>query len=355
MNRKQKHFTREKPTQRGFTLIEMLLVLLVATILLVVSIPRIRTVSKERGIRETARVVGSMISKASDEATINGSAGIVIRRNRNFISESQWYASTKLGILRAVPPYVGDQPYARGAFPTRGANRVSATAVHIPMPIEQDENPPVVAGDKISLNHSPVQFEIKEVTAETVDSGRSVLRLELDANPGSYPSIAPAFQDVPFVIHRQPVLRQSSLEELPGGYIIDLRFSGFDTVFPEVVEEADPPFQNYEIELIFNQHGYVVNLVYRELNFDNIRTGRSIKSIPGKPIYFLVTEIPNSAEQSPLANSLSMWVAVKLQSTNPFVGYNIPQPEKTVAKIKARGIDDVVRNARGMAISGAAP
>lgn len=343
---------RLKSQKRAFTLIELLFVILVAGIVLAVAIPRIRIVSKERGVRETSRIVGSIISKASDEAVINGAAGIVIRRNPNFFSGTQWYASTQLGILRAVPVYVGDQPYARGATPSRGANRISPTLVEVPRPIEQDDNPPIVPGDRISFNYSPVQFEINNVATVVNGQGRSVLRLQLNANAGSYPSIAPEFEDVPYVVHRQPVLRQSSLQELPEGFIIDLRFSGFDIVFESLIEDPDTPFENYDIEIIFDEFGYVAKALYKEVDANNVRTGRFVRRIPNEPIYFLVTEIPDSPQRSPLANDLAMWVAIKLQSTSPFVGYNVPQRENFVAGVF---IPFEVPRARGIATQGAAP
>ena len=350
MIKKPKQFARRKLEQRAFTLFELLLVLLISVIVLAVAIPRIRLISKERGIRETARIVGSMITKASDEATINGTAGIVIRRNPNFHNGTKWYASTQLGILRAVPVYVGDQPYSRGATPPRGAFRISATEVCIPMPIEHEENPPVVAGDKIALNHSPVQFEIMEVNPVTFD-GRPILVLKLNVNDGFYPSIPLKFKDVPFVIHRQPILRRSSIEELPNGHIIDLRFSG-NIVFDM---DAGLPFENYDVELIFDKFGYVVKTVYRELNAENVRTGEFKTQTPEAPTYLLVTATPRSAEVSPLRSSLAMWVAIKLQSTNPSVGYNVPQPQATVSMLETEGFVNVVNNARGVVDLGANP
>ena len=338
---------------RGFTLIELLFVMLIALIVLAVAIPRIRMVSKERGIRETARIVGSTISKASDEATINGTAGIVIRRNPNFSTGNRWYASTELGILRAVPIYVGDQPYAKGANPSRGANRISDTEVDIPRPIEHDENPPVEAGDKISLNHASVQFDIKCVTPELSDEGFAVLRLELDVNPGSYPSIPPEFEDVPYAIHRHPTLRRSSLQKLPEGYIIDLRFSGIDPVFDRLVADVDPPFKNYDIEIIFDKAGYLAGMFYRELDANNVRTNRFVKKRPGDAIYLLIAEAPLSNDASPLASDLSMWVTIQLQSTNALVGYNVPQSETSVRRTEGAELSSIVENARGLAVSGA--
>ena len=355
MIRNQNKFTTAKPDKRGFTVIELLLVFLVSGIVLAIANPRIRVISKERGIRESARVVGSMISKASDEAIINGSAGIVLRRNPNFVFGPQWYASTQLGILRAVPVYVGDQPYSKGATPSRGASRFSATQVDIPRPIEHEENPPVVSGDRISLNHSPAQFEIIDVTPDFSD-GRPILRLTLNVGFGTYPSIAREFDDVPFVIHRQPILRRSSIEELPRGHMIDLRFSGHEPIFERQIEtDRGPPIVNYDIEIIFDRFGYIAKTIYRELDRRNVRTGRAVSRIPTEPIYLLVVANPFSEKESTLNSDLAMWVAIKLQSTNPFVGYNARQLHETIEEVEMEGVTRVVSRARRVAALGANP
>ena len=336
-----------KHEKRAFTLIELLFVLLISFIVLAAAIPRIRMVSKDRAIRETSRIVGSMFTKAREEAMINGRSGIVLRRNSNFAAKGQWYASTKLGILRAVPKYVGDQPYAKGANPIRGATRSSHTEVDIPIPIEQKENPPVVAGDSISLNYSPVQYLIKEVSYDFSEDDQPILRLELEVNSGGYPSIPPEFEDVPFAIHRQPILRQSSLEELPRGYLIDLRYSGAP-VFDSDFNPSEPEFENYEIEFIFNNSGAIDKVLYWELDAQNFRTGCFAKKLHSSSVYLLVTEALLSPEESPLASELAMWVKIAPYSITPTVGYNTPQQDSVYAAGPQR-IEDVVDRARGNA------
>ena len=75
------HSIQNKHSNRGFTLVEILVVLVIATVVLSIAIPRIRTVNKERNTREAARVVGSVFANASQRALIDGVAGVRITRN----------------------------------------------------------------------------------------------------------------------------------------------------------------------------------------------------------------------------------------------------------------------------------
>lgn len=352
MIRKRKDNQNINREKHAFTLVELLIVLLISFIVLAAAIPRIRMLSRDRAIRETSRIVGSIFTKAREEAVINGNSGVVLRRNSNFVADGQWYATTKLGILRAVPDYVGDQPFAKGATPSRGATRHSHNEVDIPIPVEQEDNPPVMAGDSISLNYSPAQFLIEEVKYDFSANGHAILRIKLDANSGTYPSIPPAFEDVPFAIHRLPILRRSSLEQLPGGCIIDLRYSG-SPIFGSDLKLAESKYKNYEIEFIFDGSGSVDKILYWELNTKNVRTGRFLGNPPSSRIYLLVTETLLAASDSSLASDIAMWVTIDPDSTSPTVGYNTAQRGNLPAA--SADLEDIVDRARGNASNEASP
>ena len=101
----QKHH-QAKPNPSGFTLIELLVVISLLVIITALVIPRIRTISKDRNIREAARVVGSAFSSASQRAQTNGVAGIELVRNPNFTDASgESFACTQMFTLRAIPDF----------------------------------------------------------------------------------------------------------------------------------------------------------------------------------------------------------------------------------------------------------
>ena len=321
----------------GFTLVEILIVLLVVTTVMALAIPRLRVLTREQSLREGARILGSAIGKARDEAQLNGSGGIVLKRNPNFNSQGDWFASTEIGILRAVPDYIGDQIYIKGATPPRGAARIAPNIIDIPYPIEHEDNPPVSVGDLISVNHSATSFEITGVEPNLA-TGTPVLRLTVDV-ANTYPALPPQFDDVPFVVQRRPRLRRSSTQLLGGQRMIDLRFSGYDPVFEEV-KDGNDEFINYDIEILFGKTGHTSKILFWELNQSNQRTGRLVTDRTSLPIYLLVTD----RASSPLSK-LAFWVTIKFQPSSPTIGYSEVLRNHDLLKSYRRQ----AREARGMA------
>ena len=327
----------------GFTLVEILVVLVIATVVISIAIPRIRTVNKERNVREAARVVGSAFANASQRALIDGVAGVRISRNANFVMNgtTQQFAATEISILRKVPNFAGDQAFEPGMTPERGASKISGTVVEIPTPIERDvaaERFIIREGDSISFNNSNVRFQIDSV--DTGSAGK--LNLTLDVQADSYPKLPEALDDVPYVIYRQPRILRSSTTSLPENYIVDLRYSGFlvedagafdpasGTVRPaqltRVFEPAPvdfggtPPPENYDIEILFDANGAVDQVLYK---IGTVIVDRN----PLGPLYFLITESPDSLDLSAevaTADEQALWVTVSTRSGSTNIGYNNP-------------------------------
>ena len=210
--------------KQGFTLIEMLVVLGIVVTLVALLVPRIRTINDQRGVREASRIVGSKFATASQRAVIDGIAGVRIERNPNFLVDSGLleplqYASTRISVLREVPNYTGDTDDARTVVLTPG----NEPRVTIPLPIEQATLQIIRAGDSISLNDSSIRFRIDR--AEMLNSKE--MQLTLDSSGYiPLPSVPTGEVGVPFVIHRLPRVLRSSQADLPGNFIIDLRYSG---------------------------------------------------------------------------------------------------------------------------------
>jgi len=242
-----------KPNQAksGFTLIEVLVVISILAVLTAILIPNLRMVNKERVSRESARVVASFFTQASQRAVIDGSSGVLLQRNPNFADGLGYsYAVTSMSLLRAVPNFTGDQPDMDSVMLVAdGADDLVA----IPLPLEQAELEIVKAGDRISFNGSSLEYTIESVAVVA-----GLLQLDLDLtgqksylpapnaqigvpSDGAGGSGDPALNDgilaraaaqtpavlIPFVIRRLPRPLKSSLTELPQGHLIDLRYSGF--------------------------------------------------------------------------------------------------------------------------------
>lgn len=385
--------SRKNPNRRlGFTLIEILVVVSILGILTALLIPRLRTVSKERNIRESARVVGSMFAQASQRAVADGVAGVLLERednNDNFLLDSDGdgvldyeYGVTRLSLLRRVPDYVGDQlPTEDRSVFGYGATTDSMTAgagtaatARISKPIEQDDQKIVEVGDFISFNHNSVKYRILAVT-EAVSNGVPFLDLtlhlgenELGLNEylpdpaGFLPeqdfdgSATPAgFEPgAPFVIQRSPRTLRSSTVDLPNGYIIDLRFSGFtmlDSGFQAVADipraqqitnvieprprvlvtriDSSPQvvsFSQSNIAFLFDDQGKLDRMISRapyDFNLDGINdTFATFQRIAGDSLHLFVTEIETDPTTNPLYLDKNLWVTISSGSGTANVGYN---------------------------------
>ena len=101
--------------RRGFTLIELLVVVAIMSALTALMLPRLRTVSQDRGIREAARVVGSKFAEASDRARRDGKASVTLVRNPNLVDvDGVQYGASTIYLSRAVPNFTGDDPASWG-------------------------------------------------------------------------------------------------------------------------------------------------------------------------------------------------------------------------------------------------
>ena len=351
----------------GFTLIEILVVLVIAGVVLSIAIPRIRTVNKERNLREASRVLGSAFANASQRAVIDEVAGVRISRAPNFIQGTRQFAATEVSTLRRVPNFQGD---ALNAMVT---NATLDNVIHIAMPLEQTTLDIVRAGDFISFGTSATKYlitDVRERTAETGAIGSSPLEMRLTLDLAGYlPNPADGSS---FTIHRRPRLLRSSTASLPANHIIDLRFSGFSVFdghtpavppsigcydvatsmvrtrqLTTVFEPAPTDFafgvnavpaqvvENYDIDIIFDEDGAIDFVLYTEVgdeDGDGIEDETVIRR-PLGPIYFLVTEAPTSfdlTEETATADENNFWVTISNTSGSVNIGYNNPSPQEPI-------------------------
>ena len=328
---------------RGFTLVEILVVLVIALVVLSIAIPRIRTINEERNTRETARLVGSAFASASQRAAIDGVAGVRITRNPNFLQGgpgSFQFAATQISRLRAVPNFTGDTV---GAEITGSAE--AAGTVSIAEPLEQATLDIIQNGDSISFGSSSVRYQITNVTG----FGSGTLTLTLDRGFDDYLPIpefdgAAGADNPSYVVYRLPRVLPTSLNELPDNYIIDLRFSGFEvldggdpsalppvppqltTVFePEL--NLTPVVTNYIIDFVFDEEGSVDRVFYRDA-----ATGDTVATrIPLGPMFFYVTEAPSTValtDEVASSSDVGLWVSVSNSSGSTNIGYNNSLPSE---------------------------
>ena len=349
-----------RPTIRNaFTLIELLVVISILAILTALIIPRLRVVNKERGIREAARVVSSAFAQASQRGLIDGVSGVLLRRNPNFRDASGYsFVVDSTSILRAVPNFHGDQL-------TDTAITASGDAVTIPYPIEQPALEIIRAGDEISFGNNSLRYTIATVTPMPAGGPpftSLTLGLVRTGTSASYlpdPSLVLAIAK-PYTIHRLPRPLRSSETQLPNGFSVDLRFTGFSTSdsgfeafpnnsmrstsppqFPTQVFEPHPritvtlssgstevvDFAQSDVALLFNNDGGLDRMVL--LAKDSEERTRLFERDLVDNLQILVAELatdPNvaiDAAQNPINNPDNLWVSVSRASGSTNVGYNV--------------------------------
>ena len=357
---------KQSQTRRGFTLVELLVVIVIATIVLSIAIPRIRVVNKERNLREAARVVGAAFANASQRALVDGSAGVRITRNANIVDDDgDPFAATEISLLRRVPNFTGDQ---FGETIVGLAGNVAS----ILKPLEQDSLSIVQVGDFISFGGSSVQFRIRSLMEKMVN-GTDLLDLTLERGTDSYmPLPSTASGNPSYVIHRRPRVLRSSTVELPRGNMIDLRYSGFEYVSPAM--PADPPTYtypqdapaadvgaDYTIDIVFKEDGAIDQIFYVDTeDADGDRVFGALAQIPLGPLYLMIAETSLSDASETIAltsDPQSLWVAVANNGSSNIGYVNVQTPGQTEEELFGLGADEfgeVIQNSRDNSISTAA-
>ncbi len=330
----------------GVTLIEILVVITIMGVLTAIMIPQMRIINKDRNIRETARVVGSVFANASQRAINEGSAGVLITRHPNFTWTSNYYstpvnvkhACTTMYTLRSLPPYTGDNLTASTAD-------IALGVVTIDRPLEHDSTlavPRLVirTNDYISFNYSSARYRMLNVRVNLGDPDK----LDFDLDMAGYlptPPDTTAGTGVDFVIYRQPKKLESSRVELPEGYLIDLRYSGstlssaigapFGTTLNQPIDPANTPLdiaKFEEIRVLFNDGG-AIDQMYA---YDNSAISSSGNPAPlgssfarrlGGSFHLYVSAYETDGVTRPLDRPSNLWVTVNNQTGGVNIGYTV--------------------------------
>ena len=317
---------------RGVTLIELLVVVAILSVLTAIMIPRLRVINKDRNIREAARVVGSTLAKASSRAVDEGTAGIIIERNENFVDSSGVrFLANRMYAMRRLPPFSGDD--AESLALVTSANPFQ---VRIRRPLEHTTtNPLVEVGARIRLNHSSLQYEITDVD-DSSSPGGIILTLSLGLNGLPVRPVLQQGASVPYVITRLPRRLESSQVDLPSGYVIDLRFSGPLGASGSVFNQGTAADES--VQLFFAEDGSIDRFAYTV-------NGAPVSGIPTDAFYFFVSEYDPEEAPFPLSlsNPAAMWVTADRASGSVNVGYNAPPPAGLTAR-------QAIQHARGLSV-----
>jgi len=252
-------------TQRrsGFTLIEILVTLFILMILTSIALPMTRNIIRDQRNARAAQIVLSFIDSARNQAIAeNREMGVIFDR---FTSTGFGRsASVQIRQLRGLPPYTGENTKARAVLihhPTLGwphitnTNEVNAAGFS---PIDSQllllsaeiladgsrdpSTAPIRTGDRLELPGGRL-VTIRTITREPpitplsriivsfnphepLDSTTLATSLSARAHPRPL-RVASTPQQVPYAIHRMPLISNSRTVSLPRGTAIDFNYSGF--------------------------------------------------------------------------------------------------------------------------------
>jgi prepilin-type N-terminal cleavage/methylation domain-containing protein len=215
-----------KPKSRvsGFTLVELLVSIAILSLITALLVPRLRLVTKERGIRETARMVGSQIVDAVIRAKTDGAAGIALVRNQNYFRKSEigsniYYSSSSIFQLRQRRPYCGNDL----GDTARVSRRVQGFVYELEIPAPYDPSIAIEKYATIQLGSSSVEHLILNVSPTPGSPMSKTLQVQFHP-PLPLPEIGQLFS---FVISRRPEISTTTEVVLPRGYQINLNYSGY--------------------------------------------------------------------------------------------------------------------------------
>lgn len=213
--------------RRGLTIVELLVAISILSLLAVILVPQVRMLNRERGIREAARVVGSIFVEASNRARTEGYAAVGIRRNPNYLRKVNsttavhdiYYAGSAIYLLKRLPPYTGNDESSFASVPSGLNPPAGVVIVDIPIPLDNNLASQIRSGCKLQLGSVRTPLEVNVV--QNV-SGLMRLTCTLPLHLPRFPEGEP----LSFRLDRPPVKIANSEVFMPRGYYINLNYSG---------------------------------------------------------------------------------------------------------------------------------
>ena len=321
------------PLRRGLTLVELLIVIAIMATLTALLVPHVRTVNKDRSIREAARIVGAAFAEASNRGIVDGTAGVLVRRNANFVDPNTGvqYGSNSIFQMRKVPPYSGALLNEQGTiiYEVDPMTMMLTGRVYCQIPMPADINA-ITEGDVLFFPASGSKnYRVESFVPDSSDPTLYNIFIETTNTPYPIPANGAISS---YRVERKPQIIDSSEVVLPDGYLVDLRFSG-----PQDSGDMDG---NANTHTLFSQAGDTDDII---VYFD--RTG-GISDFWfnggivrfGLTSYFFVHEYgvtDDTGTATEIANRLlsdpsSLWVVVDKTSGSTSVSNHVPSDSGTV-------------------------
>jgi prepilin-type N-terminal cleavage/methylation domain-containing protein len=270
------------PASRGFTLIEIMVVLVIVMLLAGMILTAIRPALEARRMREAARSVSTMLYQAKARAVETGRPfGIWIERSDN--SDPNAPSSRTLYFAESPPMYAGDTENARALIRQGGNAELTGANTSL-----------IEAGDFIRFNYQDPIYEITSAGGSQVQfAAMSRLQDQLPKPAGDQP------MNVPFQILRKPRKAIGTPVQLSGNVVIDLTKSGIGSTGVDFAQQGSK-----RVIIMFSPSGHV----------DRVYKNDSNSEIPASPIHILLGRNEKVASGENLQDRLNLWVSIGNQS-----------------------------------------
>ena len=290
------------PLRRGYTLIEILVVLFVLMLLAAIALPTVKELLSNQKVSRAAQNMSAFIAKARSRAIAEQKPfGVLIERGvgldntGNVVGLSQ---SIRMRQIAGVPPYAGDASNAYAVlrddpqFPNLEVAEFSVKDNQLLSlsrtiysntnltPQQRDETAPIRNGDYLELPGGrmvPITFMPYTVAAGEVlpdgsvaTNGGNTARAAMEGSDGEdtvrvWFSLTRLYPDgarnlgqsrVKYRIHRRPVVSSVTPFSMPRGVVVDLNYSGVGVAGNQFASlSADK-----DIEIIFGADGSVLRV-----------------------------------------------------------------------------------------------
>jgi prepilin-type N-terminal cleavage/methylation domain-containing protein len=261
---------------RGFTLIEIMVVLVIVMLLAGMILTAVRPALEARRMREAARTVSTMFYQAKARAVETGRPfGVILERAEN--SDPEAPTSHTLYFAESPPIYAGDTVNAQAQIKPGGNCELTGANTSL---IEE--------GDFIRFNYQDPIYEIISVGgAQLQFASRSVPYLPKPS--GDAP------MSVPFQILRKPRKAIGVPVQLTGNVVVDLSKSGVGATGVDFNEQG-----SRRVIIMFSPSGHV----------DRIYKNEKSSEIPIGPIHLLLGRAEKAGSGGNLQDPMNLWVTI---------------------------------------------
>ncbi len=349
----------------GFTLVELLIVMSIFLLISAIALPTVRTLISDQKVSQASRTIVAYLDEARSRAISEGRF-VGVRIERASVASAVDFrtaAGVRLRQLRGVPPYTGESTDANVTFvyPTSGAttadlefsgvkNQLLLLYTDPTASLYQKNTAPIKDGDLIELPGGRYfRLDFDDYTGSLASGGTDIVPATIDLNsPLSGSNTFPVIHEpidgaeVPYRIHRSPVLSTSQSVTFPRGIVVDATYSGIGIDGNQFMPQN--AVANAPIDIVFGPDGRVETISSDAVGNRGVPDGLIFLCV-GDSDGLQPTTPFNADPRTPanLMNLDSLWIVI-----NPTTGRCVVAPNASVSTTAS--MSAALRDARSLAI-----